>query len=83
MRKDGFGSSLPLLTESKAGPLTHPEELRRLFDEIDSNKNGCLDKSELQVGGVPSRELALLVLSAEKKKGMPATCQLFCCIRRA
>ena len=50
MRKHGFESSLPLLAESTSGPLTRPEELRRLFDEIDSNKNGCLDKSELQVG---------------------------------
>ena len=63
MRKDGFASSLPLLAESKSGPLTHPEELRRLFDEIDSDKNGCLDKSELQVRAT-SRELALQLLIA-------------------
>ena len=64
MRKDGFGSSLPLLAESTSGPVTHPEELRRLFEEIDRNGNGCLDKSELQVG-VANNELALLVPGAE------------------
>ena len=81
MRKDGFASSLPLLTESKSGPLTHPEELRRLFDEIDSNKNGCLDKSELQVGS-PAASL-LCLSSAPQMLGVPATCQLLCCIGRA
>ena len=28
-----------------------------MFDEIDSNKNGCLDRSELQVGAVKSASL--------------------------
>ena len=47
MKKAGTGG-IPLL-QSSSQPLTHPEELHRLFREIDTNGNGRLDKTELQV----------------------------------
>jgi Ca2+-binding EF-hand superfamily protein len=44
MKKDGIG--IPCAVQQ---PLTHPDELRRLFSEIDTDASGCLDKEELQV----------------------------------
>jgi hypothetical protein len=56
MKKDSIGNP-------RAGqqPLTHPNELRRLFSKIDTDASGCLDKEELQVGrGAEQACLSLL-----------------------
>lgn len=66
MNKAGTGG-IPLL-QSSSQPLTHPEELHRLFRDIDTNGNGRLDKSELQVndtGGVGVFTLVLVSLHTQ------------------